>query len=182
MRRLEVVTRHLVGRPEMLAANLDSVRAMDASPIHTILHDDEGRGVAWANAQMRTFTPVGDYVWMLDDDDKATCTHLATCINVLADLYEPDLIMIRMHHGGTLGILPDETDWTHRNPPRLGGLGVSSAIVSKKHWMACRHAWGERYEGDFDFISEAFRSARDILWHNCIASRCQRTLSGGAPE
>lgn len=182
MRQLEIVTRHIVGRPTMLEKNMASVRAMDGNWRQALLPDEDNRGVAWANGQMRTYTPTGDYVWMLDDDDEAACTHLPKCIDVLTDLYEPDLIMVRMNHGERLGVLPTDEDWQKRNSPREGGIGCSAFVVSRKHWLQCRHAWGERYEGDYDFVSHAFAEARDICWHNCIASRCQRALSGGRPE
>jgi hypothetical protein len=66
---LEIVTRHIQGRPAMLAANMASVKALaKGAPDlvkQTILLDEVGRGVSWANAQLAEFEPVGDYVWLL---------------------------------------------------------------------------------------------------------------------
>lgn len=174
----EVVTRHTVGRVGFLAANMDSVKAMSGNVLHTLLPDTERRGVAWANERLRSFEPTGDHVWVLDDDDLCICPSLARCIAVQADLYEPDMIMLRMDHGAPLGVLPDHEHW--RQAPKLGYFGCSSFVVSRAHWLTCRDAWGARYEGDYDFIAHAYREAKAIIWHDCVASRCQRRGSEGA--
>lgn len=178
---LEVVTRHLPGRPTYLRANMYSVRAMGETVRQTILPDDVGRGVGWANTQMREFDPVGDYVWMLDDDDMATCPNLSECVEQLAARFDPDLIMLRMDHGFPFGVLPSRDDFGQRLPDE-GGIGVSAFITKRAHWLRNRACWGDRYAGDYDFIKRAFETADVICWHDCIASRCQHGQNNGAVE
>jgi len=181
---LEIVTRHTIGRPNMLAANMDSVRAMvypaDTEVKQTLLVDDIGRGVAWANGQLAEFDPTGDYVWLLDDDDRAICPHVAECIRDEAAL-ETDAVFLRMNHKAPLGILPSVSDWG--KAPQEGRIGGSSVIVSRALWLECRDAWRPgRYESDADFVKAVYEAAERISWHDCIASECQRPQSQGAPE
>lgn len=181
---LEIVTRHLTGRPTMLAANMDSVRALvypaDTEVKHTLLIDDVGRGVPWANGQLADYDPMGDYVWLLDDDDRAICPHVAECVRDEAAL-ETDAVFLRMNHKAPLGILPSVSDWGQ--PPVEGRIGGSSVIVSRALWLECRDAWQPgRYESDADFVKAVYQAAERIAWHDCVASECQRPQSQGAPE
>jgi hypothetical protein len=68
---LEVLTR-CYRRPGLLAANQASLRAQTCADwTQTLLVDEEGRGIAWSYVNMAGYAPhlVGEYVWILDDDD-----------------------------------------------------------------------------------------------------------------
>jgi len=180
---LEIVTRHIQGRPAMLAANMASVKALaKGAPDlvkQTILLDEVGRGVSWANAQLAEFEPVGDYVWLLDDDDVAIDMSLAWGLLEIAER-QPDLIMMRMDHGPGIGILPDAWHWRKR--PVMGQFGCSSFITDAAHWRRCRGAWNASYAADADFVRHAFDQTTAVEWRDVVASRCQRAKSNGAPE
>jgi len=180
---LEIVTRHILGRPTMLAANMASVEAMKNSAPgmvkQTLLLDDVGRGVAWANAQLAEFEPEGDYIWLLDDDDVAIDTELPRALLEMSTR-NPDLVMMRMDHGPGVGILPDAWHWKKR--PMRGQFGCSSFITGAEHWRRCRQAWNANYAADADFLCYAFDHTIDIEWRDVVASRCQRANSNGAPE
>ena len=178
---LEIVTRHLTTRPTMLERNQASVdRYADEDVMQTLIVDNVGRGVAWANEQMAEFTPVADYVWLLDDDDEAVCPHLPECLTRIVEQTAPDLVMVQMDHGQGVGVLPSGFLWG--SPPQEGRIGCSAFITSKEHWMECRGAWTSRYAGDSDFVRAAYALADEVVWHKCVVSKCQRANSNGAPE
>lgn len=167
----------------MLAANMDSVKALaNGAPNlvkQTLLVDEVGRGVPWANARLAEFEPSGDYVWLLDDDDEAIDWALGAWLATAARR-QPDLIMMRMDHGPGVGILPNDMHWQRR--PVLGQFGCSSFITSAAHWRRCRSIWNATYAADADFVRYAFDHTKAVEWRDVVASRCQRASSNGAPE
>ena len=178
---LQVVTR-TYKRPTMLAANMASIAALGSDVRHTLLRDEKGIGVAAANAQLAEFEPVARYVWVLDDDDVCTYDNLLADLKYLAWLQNaPPAFIVRMDHGPELGILPNAVGW--RKAPREAGIGCSAIITRRDVWMRHRQAWATgRYAADFDFISAVWESwQRTIVWHDVVASRCQR-ISRGLPE
>lgn len=182
---LEVVTRTFMQRPNMLAANAASVEALrGADHLHSVLVDYHMLGVAAANAALANYAPSGQYVWVLDDDDLCLHAGLVEDLKYLAWLHaSPPAVIVRMDHGEPLGVLPAAAHW--RQVPHEAGIGSSAIITRKDVWMYCRSAWGSgRYASDFDFIAAVFAahgSTNRIVWHDVIASRCQR-ISRGEPE
>lgn len=137
--------------------------------IHSLLVDDEGHGVAWANGQLRRFDPIGDYVWVLDDDDECI---LPDMLNLLEDVvykHLPDAVVVRMDHGPPLGILPDDICWGRYL--YLGGVGCSALISSKETWLAHRESWGYHYAGDYDYVDAVQCSDAVFYWWDVVASR-----------
>lgn len=180
---LQIVTRTFGQRPGMLAANTASVEAMTgADHYQTMIVDHNRAGVAAANAALATFEPTGSYVWVLDDDDACTHPKLVEDLKYLAWLHgNPPAVMVRMNHGSWLGVQPDDNHW-HQAPVE-GHVGCSAIITRRDVWMYCRQAWATgRYAADFDFISAVWAAhAERIIWHDVVASRCQR-ISHGEPE
>lgn len=181
MPMLEVVTRTF-RRPTMLAANKASVAdQVGGSVKHTILVDQFGAGVPAANAGLATFEPVGDYVWILDDDDVCIYPHLAVDLARIADTHRnPPAVIVRMDHG-SLGVLPHDGIWgvaVHE-----AGIGTSGIITRRDVWMQHRQAWASaRYASDYDFIAAVWAACGpQIVWHDVVASRVQR-ISHGQPE
>lgn len=177
---LEVVTRHLPTRPTMLARNQASVQALGEHAMQTVLVDSVGRGVGWANAQLADFEPAGAYVWLLDDDDEAIDPGLAFWLADAVREQAPDLVMLRMDHGPQAGILPNAFGWKKR--PVMGQYGCSSFITRAEHWRVCRSAWNASYAADADFVRHAYDMTTAVMWHDVVASRCQRGSNHGGPE
>jgi hypothetical protein len=176
---LEIVTRTFGGRPNQLAANMASLREQTSGDwVQTLLVDEERRGVAYANKQMRTLTPEGRYIWLLDDDDLCIRPGLVAELAEIAELNAPDVIFIRMDHGPRLGILPGGLQWGHRELHH-GHIGCSGFVVRRETWLQFREHWGDSYHGDFEFISAvaADKTVR-VYWHDCIASKVQRVSNG----
>ena len=92
---LEVLTR-TYKRPKMLKRNIDSILTQtDKDFTHTLLNDDVGRGIAWSYQNLASYAPflVGDYVWILDDDDLAVSQTLIADLKTIAQAHNPDVIM-----------------------------------------------------------------------------------------
>jgi hypothetical protein len=153
-----------------------------ADHYQTMIVDCNCAGVAAANAALATFEPRGAYVWLLDDDDACTHPQLVEDLKYLAWLHgNPPAVMVRMNHGSWVGVQPDDKHW--RLQPVEGHVGCSAIITRRDVWMYCRKAWASgRYASDFDFISAVWAVHHDrIIWHDVVASRCQR-ISRGEPE
>jgi glycosyltransferase involved in cell wall biosynthesis len=178
---LEILTR-TYKRPNLLAANQASLQAQTSADWHqTVLVDDAGRGCAWANARLAEHAPqlVGDWIWVLDDDDLCIQPTLVEELHTLVVLYAPDVVMLRMDHG-PLGVLPDDRHWTKR--PVVGRIGCSAFVVERHVWQWHAAAWQVgSYEADFAFINSIWDAQPRVYWHDIVASQVQR-ISKGLPE
>ena len=179
---LQVLTR-VYRRPKLLWSNIRSLEAQtDPDWQQTFLLDGEGRGVGAAQAALANFAPYvsGEYVWLLDDDDKCVRPRLVQEVKAIASEDKPDVIMVRMDHGGGR-VLPDKFTW--QKPPQLSYIGCSAYIVKRQLWQRFAPIFGEaEYTSDFSFISAIFeRGDPDVYWFDVIASAVQRT-SMGLPE
>lgn len=176
---LEVITR-TYKRPTMLRRCKESLPGHSPGELrHTVLNDPIGRGVGWANGRLATHTPNARYVWILDDDDECVHSTLLVELKRIAAQEDPELIMLRMDHGPR-GVLPTVLTWGLA--PVHGRIGCSAFVTRSDLWMKHRHVWaGARYYSDFEFISAAFADARNVYWHDVVASRVQR-ISLGMPE
>ena len=177
---LEVITRTFGGRPTMLAANQASLQAQtDGDWVQTLLMDRERRGIAWATENLGRYAPrlVGDYVWLLDDDDLCILPTFVAGLREIAVLNAPDVVFVRMDHGG--GRILPSARWG--KSPRLSEIGVSAFVVRRAVWQAHAGAWtpGE-YISDFKFIHSIWQSRPITYWWDVVASRCIRQSEGKA--
>jgi len=177
---LEVLTR-CYKRPVMLAHNQASLQQQTCKDFtQTLLHDDVGRGIGWSYANMAAFAPrlVGDYIWILDDDDYCIHNTLVAELQQIVQGSQPEVIFVKMHHG-PLGVLPDKRAWGCE--PKHAHIGCSAFIVRRDVWQAHASSFGEHYAGDFDFISRVYWQTTRHIWHDVIASKVQK-ISYGAAE
>lgn len=173
---LEVMTR-TYRRPKMLLANRESLLAQTCGDwVQTFLPDFEGRGIGWSHLNLAARAPhlVGDYIWVLDDDDMCIRQTLVGELRGIVDACAPDVVMVKMDHG-PLGVLPGDT-WG--KPPVMGGIGCSAFIVKRQVWQAHAGSWGNHYAGDYDFIAAVFADKPSVVWHDVVASRVQRISRG----
>lgn len=189
---LEVLTR-VYKRPQMLVVNMESLRAQtDGDWVQTYLVDNVGRGINWSHENMAAHAPglVGEWIWILDDDDMCACPTLVADLKAIVAEQEPDVIMVKMDHGDGKSVLPDAESWGEG--PVYGHIGVSAYIVRRSLWQA--HAgtlvpgW---YGSDYSLINSIFGNnpamamapwikQPRIYWHDCIASRVQVQSFGKA--
>lgn len=180
---LEVVTR-CFRRPKMLTQNQASLRAQtDPDWIQTLIVDKVGMGVAWANENLalRAQHLIGEYIWLLDDDDECILPTLVADLKWIVGARRVDVIMLRMDHAER-GILPDDPYWGQA--VEAGHVGCSAYVVKRSIWQAYAWAWVPvpgAYDSDFNFIAAIWADQPRVYWHDVIASRVQR-ISRGAPE
>ena len=181
MVQFEIITRAF-RRPTMLAVNQRSVATSTYTNWkQTVIVDEVGIGVPAANAMLASVDVTGDYIWILDDDDRLTSQNaledVASKINNSDE--NVDAIVVQMDHG-RLGVLPSHAFWL-KVPPR-GQIGVSSIIASRQFWYRYRDRFlSARYDSDYDYVSAVLSSGGNIIWHDGIVSEVQR-ISRGAPE
>jgi hypothetical protein len=176
---LEVLTR-TYRRPKMQAICEQSMREQcDMDYTQTLLNDPDGRGIAWSYMNMARYAPflVGDYIWILDDDDMCIRNTFIADLKDIVGVCDPDAIMVKMNHAER-GILPNRY-WKQK--PEMGDIGCSAFVVRRNIWQKHSKYLGEHYAGDFDFIRSIFERDYKIYWFDCIASRVQR-ISLGSPE
>jgi hypothetical protein len=100
---------------------------------------------------------------------------------IAADNPAVDCIMVKMYHGEPLGILPNDTTW--RWGVAHGAQGVSSYIVRRSIWQACKAAFTPgHYASDWDFIRTVFDSGAMIHWLDVVASKTQNGRHMGVTE
>lgn len=147
-----------------------------------MLVDAQRAGVGASHRLLATHEPLGAWLWVLDDDDECVHPGLVADVRRLAgEKRGLQVVMVRMDHGQPLGVLPDAAVW--ERAPVHGHLGVSSYIVRRDMWKAHRAAWlSLRYQSDYDFIADVWQSGPVVVWHDVIASRCQRGQLMGAGE
>lgn len=170
---LEILTRHLSSRPTLFERNQASVDQLGGDWVQTILIDDNHQGVNWANRQLRDYGPdlIGDYIWILDDDDVCIRPTLVEELQAIAAESDPDVIMMRMDHGPR-GILPDGDHWG--GLPAHGHIGCSAYVVRRSLWQACADAWRDVYYADYEFATALFAQDPAVEWFDVIASRVQQ--------
>jgi hypothetical protein len=177
---LEILTRSFGGRPHMFAAQQVSLAAQtDRDFVHTVLMDSERRGIEWASENMGRYAPqlVGDYVWILDDDDLCTLPTFIAGLKQIAVLNAPDVVFVRMDHD--YGRILPSARWG--KSPKVSEIGVSAYVVRREVWQAHAGAWTPgKYTSDFEFIDSIWQSRPVTYWWDVVASRCQRQSLGRA--
>ena len=173
---IEVVTR-CYKRPEMLKINTASLdRQTFKDWEQTLLIDEVGQGMTWANAQLASFEPEGEYVWILDDDDVAVRSTLFGEVAEIIKREDADMVMVKMDHAQR-GILPNP--WGAE--PIVGRIGSSAAFIRREIWNQCKDAWLiPAYTADGEFMRRCFWASDCVWWHNVVGSKVQR-ISLGEP-
>jgi hypothetical protein len=176
---LEILTRTFNARPHLLRINQDSLQRQTVPDwMQTLLIDDVGRGIDWASENLAAYAPnlVGEYVWILDDDDTCILSTLVAELKAIAAANDPDVIMLRMDHGAGR-CLPGDDTWLE--PPVLGQIGCSAFVVRRAVWQAHAVAMAHgHYASDYDLIAAIWKSQPTVYWHDVVASRVMRQSFG----
>jgi hypothetical protein len=161
----------------MLAKNQESLTTQSCTDFEQVLIRDEvGIGVSAANALLADYSPVGEFVWVLDDDDLCIYDDLITDVKKIVTEHNPDVVMVKMDHGGV--IYPD-AGWGVR--PVGGRVGSSASVVKREVWNQHKCQWATgRYAADFDFIRDAFLAGHSVYWYDKVVSKVQRVSRGAA--
>jgi hypothetical protein len=139
---------------------------------HVILEDRIGVGVGESHRQFWTLDANGEYVLVLDDDNLITDERFVERLKRLCQS-KPDLVVCRIDRLGDIYPLV----W----PPKCGEVDVMNVVVSRELWERCRHEFGLRYEGDFDFISALLRTKPAVAMLDGVVGKI-RQVGLGRPE
>ncbi len=179
---LTIITRTFGGRPLGISVNRLSVSSQKYSDEiqHLIVTDDQRRGVAWAQENLRTLTPLltGDYVMLLDDDD------FLVGVDLVKELERqvkdsPEVVIVQMNMGDGR-ILPGDESWG-RAPVR-SNIPCSSYVVRRDVWNEHVKDFSAKYDGDFDFIDAVWNCGHPFQWWKRIVSRVGRVSHGQAED
>jgi len=174
-------------RPKALKRCLDSLVKQDDQDFEiTILRDEIGRGVAWANGMMaeRDWSGLnGRYVYLLDDDNEMGSGAIGSIKKAMLDC---DMLICRINRLGTkcqrnirLRLWPEEDYWMKQ--PQFRHIDIGCVVLRFDLFVKAVKHFTHRYEGDFDFISEAYFLAENVNWLN-IPIMNYSIVSGGATE
>lgn len=164
----------------MFARHCESLAVQtDQDYKHTVLVDDERRGIEWATERMARYAPLlaGDYIWILDDDDYCTLPGFVAGLKEIAILNAPDVIFVRMDHG--YGRILPSARWG--KSPRVSEIGMSAFVVRREVWQA--HAGAMipgKYTSDYEFIHAIWQTRPSTYWWDVVASRCSQQSEGKA--
>lgn len=164
-------------RPIGLAFNQATIAAQhQAARIeHLIMVDEVGAGIPAMYRRLREIHPSGEWVFLLPDDDCLIHPDICDVIDQCA-FTGADVIMVGAYVNGAS--LPWSQCW--QAPPQMGGVTITNWIVRRAVFESI--PYGERYEGDFDFITEVWRRGLSIAWAAIILTAQQRGANFGRPE
>ena len=161
----------------MLAKNCRSLGAQTSQDYEQVfLVDRFGYGVGNANRALLTARVAGDYVLVLDDDDRMTNDRAIEMLKE-ATADSPDLVIFRVDHG-PLGILPDDLIWEKR--PLKGHIGSCSFITRRDIWERFIHRFGVDECGDYAFLHSLWSESPSVVWLDELLTGVQR-ISKGQP-
>lgn len=177
---LEVLTRHYSKRPSLLAIQQASLACQTSVAWQqTLLIDDIGRGVPWANAQLAHHEPTGDYIWILDDDDECICNTWVADLHLITEAHDPDIVWVKnIVHGH--GELPEPDYWQAR--PAFGHIAMSCFAVRWDVYLHHREAFDAPAGADYRFAERVYNQtpAAKQYWHDCAVMRTQKVSRGAA--
>lgn len=167
-------------RPLALKVCVDSISNQTHPQLieHVIIPDEIGIGIdgVYRDVPNHLDKVHGDYVLFLADDEALCDPNFARKLyDFVEDKEYPQVVIIKADKMGR--VLPEL--WLQE--PRMGYIDLSCFIVRSDVWKANADKWGQRYEGDFDFIHALWEQGYTFEWWNFLAVKSQR-ISRGQPE
>lgn len=156
-------------RPTQLARCLASVAAQTivSDLEQLVVVDHVGIGVAGMYARVPQYAAAvhGQYVMFLCDDDVLASPTVAEAVREFARRHDaPPLILVATQKAGAMW--PAGNPW----PPQLGAIDLNCAIVRADIWRQHVAAYGQRYEGDFDFLNALYSAGVPAVWCDLLFS------------
>ena len=179
---LSIVTR-TCRRPRALAKCKRYTAAQDCQDYeHIIIVDEIGRGVAWANGMLakRDWSDLnGDYVYILDDDN-FLLKGAITAMQNGSGAGQHDLLICKIRRIDNLRAsdpsFPQDEYWQKK--PVYCHIDVGNVVLRKDLFLHAVKYFTELYEADYDFISEAYRSAKSVNWVDYKIMAMRRSNQG----
>jgi glycosyltransferase involved in cell wall biosynthesis len=150
------------GRPT-LARTLDSAatQMLPGDELLVSVNDDAPWGHRARNELMTRAR--GDSLLFMDDDDEYADGALVA-VRAALDIEPSRMHVFRMRYPN------GDTIW--RTPALICG-NVSTQMVVVPNVPERRGWWGDRYEGDYDFIASTARLAGQPVWHEEVIALCR---------
>lgn len=139
-----------------------------------VITDEIGRGVEWANGALRDAILAGDYVLILDDDDRFVDPTAVAKLKAAA-AGKPDLIIFKADHNG-LGTLPSPAVWGNR--PIQGQIGSCDFITRRDLWRQHIPAFARPECGDYAFLMSMWHENINVVWLDERLTAVQRISKG----
>lgn len=165
-------------RPLMLAQCETSVQIQTAPVEHVIVQDEIGLGIDGMYGDIRNHLEKvsGEYVMVLSDDNVLVSEYFAGELErEVAAQSRPAVVVFK----GLIGSTVQPASWG--GEPRITQIDLSCFAVQREIWQAHAADWGERYEGDFDFIHALWRAGHTFHWWDRVVFRALQ-ISHGEPE
>lgn len=174
---LTIITRSF-RRPISLVRCVESVaHQTDPDVEHVIVHDPIGRGVEASYTNLKSITPSGMYVMLLDDDDYLIDRSFVEALKRTAQFNDtPEVVFVGMDVSGTIMPVWDEG-------LRRGYIACSCFVVRYDVWLEHIKDVKADYSADFYLIESIMNCNRHHTSTrlDMVASRVGR-VSHGQPE
>lgn len=166
-------------RPFLLELCKASVAGQSVPVEHVIVEDTVGLGIDGMYADIRNHVGLvhGDYVMVLSDDNILVDATFAAELEafVWSQDEQPDVVVFKGQTGPTL----QPSAWG--GEPIEGMIDLSCFAVRRDVWVEYADRWGQRYEGDFDFIHALWADGHRFAWWDRVVFQALK-ISNGAPE
>lgn len=110
---------------------------------------------------------IGEYVYILDDDDYLTYPHFIRDLKAICDEHQPDVVICKGHINGN--VLPTLPVYDRKFPVR-GCIGSPNFIVTNELYQQYCQFWTREVNkdfraGDFHFINAIFTHTKPkVYW------------------
>lgn len=174
---LTIITRSF-RRPKSLERCVNSVALQTDPDVEQIIaYDPDGRGVEASYTNLKTLTPSGLYVMLLDDDDYLIEPSFVAELKRVAQRDDtPEVVFVGMDVSGTIMPVWDEG-------LRRGYIACSCFVVRRDVWLEHIKDIKADYSADFYFIESIMACGKQHTSTrlDMVASKVGR-VSHGQPE
>lgn len=158
-------------RPTYLAICRQSVQAQACRDFqHMVIVDDAGIGVdgMFRDIPRHADQVRGEYVFILADDDRLLSPDGLEQVRAFARAQDnPAVLIVRNYKWGD--VYP--TIW--QQEPVLGAIDTGNFIVRSDVFRENADRFGQRYEGDYDFIHHLWERGYPFAWFDYLFSEMQ---------
>jgi len=169
----------------MLQRNVDSLKRQTCDDWEQVLlHDTVGRGVSVANKALWAYRHLakGEYIYILDDDDRIVDDGFVDTLKTLCAADQPGIVLFRTRYPDG-SIKPRSDLWQFA--PKRGQMPVCSYIVRRDLWIAHIQQFWRGLDvdhvspaGDWYFLQSVWKSNPMTVWVDSIMAEVQRVSRG----
>jgi hypothetical protein len=166
-------------RPMMLRLCQASVNAQTCKDFeHVIFQDERGHGIPGMYKQLKQSAPgfIGQYVYILQDDDRLFDNRVIDDIKTFVETENYPPVVVMRSRKGRLHL---PRYWGEE--PVHSCIDLGNYVIRRDIFMTFADCFGEKYDGDYDFIHCLWRHGLRFEWYD--RQICESDQFGkGAPE